>query len=355
MIKIDKIVERLYYKDVVYSRDVRDFGEHIRGTVNIENKIIPSYPKIPRAFFLKEAIRKQFGNNKFIVEEKIDGTNIRVFYHANSNTLLAFTRGGYVCPYSTEILQENKNIMELLQDFPHLCVFGELIGNNPYNHVSTIYGLEPKILVFDIFKVRKDYQLDLLLPLQRKELLERYEIDSVPIFGVMDINDYKEIEEKLQNLEDKGREGIVLKSVSGMEPRLKYITFNACVIAIADHIAKGFEQSAPGTKERFYLAGAYLEKIGGIKKEQAYNLFGEMILERLTEAIEKGEATEQFTIKISEEGWKLLKRRMRKHVIIREEKKKKIGKNKMEITFSKIYPKSTGFIREFLKGKVYFD
>jgi len=349
------IVEKLEYQEIEYERDAKDSDETVRGTVKIKEKVIPSYPKIPRAYVLRNALEKEFADANFIVEEKIDGTNMRLIYVAEKHKILAFTRGGYVCPYTSEIVQQDNNLLEFFQDFPHLCVYGELIGPNPYNHVSNIYGDEPKVLVFDIFKIRKDYNLDLLLPLQRQELLEKYAIESVPIFNVESIADYNKLVNIMKDLEKKGREGIVVKSVTGLAPRLKFTTFTACVIAIADHIAKGFEKSAPGTKERFYLAGAYLNEIGGVELSEAYTRFGNCILERIIGAIKEKESSERFSIEISQEGWEMLKRRMKRYVIIREEEKITLDDMRLRVTFSKIYPRSSGHISEFLNGRTYYD
>ncbi|MFX0095080.1 MAG: RNA ligase family protein [Candidatus Hodarchaeota archaeon] len=98
-----------------------------------------------------------------------------------------------MCPFTSEIAQQNENLLDLFRDFPNLIVCGELLEPNPYNHISDLYSPKSHILVFDIFQARSDFQLDLLLPLQRQELLEKYSIKTVTVFGEKSIADFEEL------------------------------------------------------------------------------------------------------------------------------------------------------------------
>ena len=349
--------EKLAYLDIPYIRVIKDSAKVPRGTIYLNNScIIPEYPSIKRAYILKKAIEREFGIQKFILEEKVDGTNIRMIYDSNKKQILAFSRGGYICPYSTEIAQNNKALLELYQDFPNLIICGELIGENPYNHISTIYGEKPRIMVFDIFKLRKDLQKDLLLPLQRQELLERYSIETVKVFGKDFTKDnYTDIVVILNNLEKQGREGVVLKSLDGLEPRIKYITFSACSLAIADHVVKGFEQFAPITRERFFLAACYLREMKNLSKKESIEILGSTIIERLQEIIDKEEVSESYLVTITETGWVELCKRMSKQITVRVDEKIELSEGIYRIKFRKIYAKSTGRLKEYLKGRTYTD
>lgn len=348
--------ENLKYLDIPYIRVIKDSPSAPRGTVYLNECVIPEYPSIKRAYILKKAIEREFGSEKFITEEKVDGTNIRMVYDENKEQILAFSRGGYICPYSTEIAQNNKELQELFQDFPNLIVCGELIGQNPYNHISIIYGEKPRIKVFDIFLLRKDLQQDLLLPLQRQELLERYSIETVKVFGKdFTKENYKDIVSIIEELENQEREGIVLKALDGLEPRIKYITFSACSMAIADHIVKGFEQFAPITRERFYLAACYLSEMQNLTKEESIKILGTTIIDRMQEIVKNEEVSESYLVTISEEGWQELNKRMSKQITVRVDEKEKLSENFYQIKFRKIYAKSTGRLKEYLKGRTYID
>ncbi len=347
--------ENIKYLNFTYERETSDTKGAKRGTVKFKETIVPPYPSIKRAFSLKKGLENEFGTNEFVMEEKVDGNNMRLIYWKEEKKVLAFTRGGYFCPYTTEILEENENIREMFEDFPYLMVCGELIGPNPYNHVSAIYEKMPKVLVFDIFKTNVDREINLLLPLQRNELLSKYSIDTVKSFGTKTVADYEDIKEIIKKLEQEKREGVVFKSLEGLEPRVKYITLTGNIIAIAEHIAKGYETHAPGTKNRFYLLACYLTEIDDTNIEQVYSEFGKEILNNLISALKLRETIEKYVITVSREGWYLLKKRMLKHVQIRSTILETHSNGQITIEFVKIFPQSTTQINSLLSGRTFYD
>ena len=71
------------------------------GTVVFENgEIVFGYPKIRRPLMLAAAINRHF-SDLVAVEEKMNGHNVRIL-SINGETV-ALTRGGFICPYSTEV------------------------------------------------------------------------------------------------------------------------------------------------------------------------------------------------------------------------------------------------------------
>ena len=80
---------------------------------------------------LDPTLKKHFnGLSKLAVEEKMNGYNVRV---AQVNgEILAITRSGYICPYTTERANVKLNL-EFFEAFPELVLYGEMVGpDNPY-------------------------------------------------------------------------------------------------------------------------------------------------------------------------------------------------------------------------------
>ncbi|MHA2366101.1 MAG: RNA ligase family protein, partial [Candidatus Hodarchaeales archaeon] len=152
--KLTQFLEPFIYNHNEFHRIRKSYKNLAYGEVILPNKqIIPYYPPVYRVYHLKNAIKRVYDNNRlFIVEEKYDGYNVRIT--AFEENVYAFTRGGFPCPYSTELI--TKQIKEFLLDHPSMVITAEIIGNNPYNICSPwIYGPEPKIICFDILYKKK--------------------------------------------------------------------------------------------------------------------------------------------------------------------------------------------------------
>jgi putative ATP-dependent DNA ligase len=86
--------------------------------------------KIGRMFHLGQGLDANFAC-PFWVEEKVDGYNVRIFAHENE--VLAVTRRGYICPFTTDRIKDFINI-NLFTVYPNLIVCAEVAGpENPYN------------------------------------------------------------------------------------------------------------------------------------------------------------------------------------------------------------------------------
>ena len=111
-----------------------------RGTVLYEKdgsfEIIMGFPKIRRAMVLDPTLKKHFnGLEKVAVEEKMNGYNVRIAIAMEQ--IVAITRSGYICPYTTQKAKE-KLTLKFFEDFPELVLYGEMVGpDNPY--VSIMY------------------------------------------------------------------------------------------------------------------------------------------------------------------------------------------------------------------------
>lgn len=194
-----------------------------RGTVLCEKddsfEIIMGFPKIRRAMVLDPTIKKHFsGLEKVAVEEKMNGYNVRIAIAKDE--ILAITRSGYICPYTTQKAKEKLNL-KFFDDFPELVLYGEMIGpDNPYVP-KEIYGIES--VEFYIFDIREKNS-GKPLPINRKqEILEKYGFFQVRFFNEIPLKTAaEEIGKIIRELGEKEHEGVVIKDPEMVLPPLKY-------------------------------------------------------------------------------------------------------------------------------------
>lgn len=194
-----------------------------RGTVLYEKdgsfEIITGFPKIRRAMVLNPTIKKHFnGVEKVVVEEKMNGYNVRIA--TIKGEILAITRSGYICPYTTEKANEKLNL-KFFEDFPELVLYGEMIGpDNPYLS-KDIYGIES--VEFYIFDIREKNTGEPLRIIKKQEILQKYGFFQVKSFGEISVETAPEkITEIIKELGEEEREGVVIKDPQMVLPSLKY-------------------------------------------------------------------------------------------------------------------------------------
>lgn len=193
------------------------------GTVLIDKsgsfELIRGFPKINRAMLLGPAVKKNFGEiDSVAVEEKMNGYNVRVIDYYSK--LIAFTRSGHVCPYSTERVQ-NFLKRDFFIDHPDIIVYGEMVGpENPYVQ-KYVYNIES--LKFFVFDMRYKDSGEALSVHKRRELAEEYDFDQVILFGEFSISEAPEkITEIIKELGKKGHEGVVIKDPEMVLQPMKY-------------------------------------------------------------------------------------------------------------------------------------
>ncbi|ABO35560.1 ATP dependent DNA ligase [Methanococcus maripaludis C5] len=202
--------------------------KHIeRGTILFLNDnldFIQGYPKIRRAMVLESAVEKYF-DNKIAVEEKLDGYNIRIvkFY----GEIIAITRGGKICPFTTKKVKKYMNT-KFLDDFPELMLCGEMVGlNNPYvSHYYPEADKNHENLGFYIFDIRNKETNSAISISEKEKLLDKYDIPYVKPIKIIDSSDFEELWNLLDDLNEKHREGVVLKDLKMIKNPIKYTTHN---------------------------------------------------------------------------------------------------------------------------------
>jgi putative ATP-dependent DNA ligase len=194
-----------------------------RGTVLYELdssfEMITGFPKIRRAMVLDPTVKKHFiGLEKVAVEEKMNGYNVRIA--AVKNDILAFTRSGYVCPYTTQKAKEKLNL-KFFEDFPELVLYAEMVGpDNPYIS-KDIYNVES--VEFYVFDVREKNSGKPFSIGKKQEILEKYGFFQVKFFGEIPLETApEEIVKIVRKLGEKEHEGIVIKDPEMILYPLKY-------------------------------------------------------------------------------------------------------------------------------------
>ncbi|MCJ7443443.1 MAG: RNA ligase [Methanotrichaceae archaeon] len=190
------------------------------GTAIFEsNEIVFGYPKIRRAMMLGPALKRHF-RNRVVVEEKMNGYNIRLASVAGE--VVALTRGGFICPFSTEVA--NRLIPnEVFEENPMIVLCGEIVGpENPY----VPKGIYPtNDIDFYLFDLSKKNCRGTLGPNKTHQFAEDYGIKAAALFGEFRIkNAYEKIMGLVKQLGRRGREGVVIKDPDNERSPMKYTT-----------------------------------------------------------------------------------------------------------------------------------
>lgn len=204
----------------------KNVGKIEDGTViyfknNVE--VIRGFPKTRRTLILSPTLENHF-SSQIVVEEKMNGYNVRVA--SIGDEIVALTRRGYMCPYTTKKAIEILDLEEFFKDNPDLVICGEMVGtDNPY--VSHYYK-EIGNLGFRVFDLRKKVTND-PLPLKDKyELLKKYNLPSVRVLGTFNVKEAPDgVKKIIKKIGEENREGVVIKDPEMQIGPLKYTSSQA--------------------------------------------------------------------------------------------------------------------------------
>ena len=212
-------VQHLEYSGLDYRRLSDSVGPVPRGSVMLpDGSVIPGYPSIGRIQTLKQGLAQQF-DGPFWAEEKMDGFNVRIVEQAGQ--LYAFSRGGFVCPFSTDRAPEFFDA-QVFKDQPDLILCAELAGpENPYIEGSPPQVREDiELFVFDL--MRRDAG-GFLPQAEKFETIDAHRLPATACFGQFGVDDVDEIRRLMLELDARGAEGVVFKTSDGKK-RSKYVT-----------------------------------------------------------------------------------------------------------------------------------
>lgn len=267
--------------------------------------LVLGFPKIKRAMLLGPAIKYNFGNiAKVAVEEKMNGYNVRVI--SLDGKLVALTRSGHVCPYSSE---KANTLLDhsFFTENPQLVLYGEMVGpDNPYVP-KEIYGIES--LEFFVFDIRhKDTGSPLPLH-ERRSLAEKYGFRQVRFFGEFAVQEAPDmITNIIREIGKIGHEGVVIKDPKMVLQPIKY-TASQSNCSDLRHAMKVYNESG----RDFIFSRIVREGFQSVEWNESEEEFkkrclqlGESILRPMKESIIKvrdGErVAEEFTIRVKEKA-----------------------------------------------------
>jgi putative ATP-dependent DNA ligase len=220
------IIKFFDFKGIPALQFKKDVGKVESGTViyfKEKIEVIRGFPKTRRTLMLSPTIENHF-ENRVVVEEKMNGYNVRIA--SIGDEIIALTRGGYICPYTTKKAVEIMDLSNFFNDNHDLVICGEMVGtDNPY--VSHHY-LEIGSLGFRVFDLRKKTSNE-PLPLKEKyKLLQKYNLPSVRVLGTFNVKDAAEYIKKIvKKIGEENREGIVMKDPQMEIGPLKYTSSQA--------------------------------------------------------------------------------------------------------------------------------
>lgn len=226
-------VQHLSHEGLPYRRFKDAVGGVLRGTVLIGGRAVPSYPSIGRIFVLRRGIERAFGEAPFWVEEKIDGYNVRVV--RIGDRLLPLTRGGYVCPFTLDRLDDLADLRPLFERMPDAVLCCEVAGRaNPYiDACPPQAGEDVGLFAFDV--MRLDRHGFLPLP-ERDALLGALDIPRARIVGRFTVADVDRVREEVLAQDRKRSEGLIFKP-AGPGLRVKYVTPSIELVDMAEDAA----------------------------------------------------------------------------------------------------------------------
>lgn len=182
-------------------------------------EVVRGFPKISRTLMLYPALIKHFSScNKVAVEEKMNGYNVRVALIMDE--IVAITRGGFICPYTTE--KANDLISrDFFRDHPDLVLCGEMVGPDSPYVPKTFYNIVS--LDFFVFDVREKNTGNPMPVNERRRLMDEYGIKSVRLFGEFDVDEvHTAITGIIKSFGDTLREGVIIKDPEMKIPSVKY-------------------------------------------------------------------------------------------------------------------------------------
>lgn len=280
-----------------------------RETAIIDGTIVRGYPSIPRTLVLDPGIPEHF-DGPVVVEEKLNGYNVRIVHvpptgdgtgettdsegesTVHSEDVLAVTRGGFVCPYTSRNVIELVDLTTFFEDNPAAMLCAEVIGPaNPYTEHDYAGIDDAALRVFDI----RDRESGEPVPVEgRRERCDQYDLPQVPAFGVHDPRSaVRAVREAIADLDERGREGVVLTSTDGHR-QLKYTTSAIHRSDLAHAFARPFDYGRQFMFSRIVreaFQAVEFEEDEAAVGERARDL-GEAILRPAIEAVRAVEADE---------------------------------------------------------------
>lgn len=283
---------------------------------------------------------------------------MRIFRHGDA--ILALTRRGYVCPFTTDRLPDLLDL-RLFADQPELVLCAEVAGpENPYNEGSPPFiATDVQLFIFDVMRRN---QPGFLSHPEKIRLLDAYGLPGVPQHGRYEPHASAALEQRVMQLDREGREGLVFKEDSPGDRRVKYVTGR---INLSDiRVSEGSIQQLPPEffMHRILRLALFLEEHGIAPTPALQQELGQSLLNGALNAIHQYQAEH----KVCHHFRCRFRQRANAELLFQSLEtllgKGQVRRHRLEpegqfyrLEFSKVLPRTTGLLGHILKGGIIFD
>ncbi len=345
------------FKDLNYQHYIDDFKHIPRGTAVFGETVVFGYPHIGRVFALSAGIKAHF-KAPFWAEEKINGYNVRITQIGDQ--VLALTRGGFVCPFTTDRLADLMPL-EIFRHEPQRVVCAEVAGpDNPYLESSPPFIHEDvRLFVFDLMTQGQGG----FLPQREKQgKIKQFDLPAVPLHGYFQMDETEKIRALILKLHQEWREGLVFKEDSPRDHRAKYVTGASCIDDIRATSDNLLDLPPEYFINRLLRLGLFVEEHNLDPTPELRQALGGAFLDGLRAAMASYRAThhvsKRFRCRFREKDnadllFNQLKHASRHIQIIQHDLRQEDGYWLLE--FERIYPALTGMLGDLMAGKIVYD
>ncbi len=336
----------------------RDDWHHIpRGTAAFGDTVVYGYPHIGRVLALEAGLKAHF-QAPFWAEEKINGFNVRLVRIGRQ--VLALSRGGFVCPFTTDRLPDLLPLA-IFDHHPDLVVCAEVAGpDNPYLESSPPFiEADVRLFVFDLMRVGEPG----FVPYRDKQrLIKTHGLPAVPYHGRFHSGEIDRLRAIMLRLDREGREGLVFKEDSPRDHRAKYVTGNINIDdlrAAADNL---LDLPAEYFTNRLLRLSLFVEEHGLPIDADLERRLGAALLEGLHQAVDKYRREHRVytpfrcRFRQRENAERMLDHlRRASHQIQIRARALRREDGYWVLEFERIYPALTGMLGDLLSGRLVFD
>jgi len=350
--------ERHEFDILSYTRLTDPVGQVPKGSVVLEDgAVIPGYPSIARIQALDPGLARQL-SGPFWVEEKMDGFNVRIFQFQGE--IYALSRGGFVCPFSTDRCEDLLD-PAIFEAEPDIVLCAEIVGpDNPY-----LEGHSPQVqndVALYVFDMMRQNQESFLSQSERMQRLERYGLPQAEIFGRYQADDLAALRALIVNLDEEGREGLVLKPEDGSQ-RAKYVTGRSNSYDMSVTGLGMLDQPPEYFINRLLRMGLFMSEHGQQEDHDRLNELGHAIMQGLFQAVEMskhgGRVSHHYRCRFNRRE---NADRFIEHIELTGGQRVKVQRgmprrkdDHWELKFERIHQRMTGTLNNALKGDSQFD
>ncbi|MEK7698810.1 MAG: RNA ligase [Planctomycetota bacterium] len=289
------------FDGICFYRITKKIGPLAKGSIVTPEGIVFDFPRIARILHLEKGLHHAY-TQPFYIEEKVDGYNVRIA--SIQGRILVFSRGAYVCPFSTDRVVDFFDVKEVFKKNPGLIVCGEFAGpDNPYNIEHPPYVKEDvRFFAFDLMRMNKPGNVPIE---ERYKLFDDYGIPTVRRFGRFSTDDMAALKKIIRELDEAGCEGMLMKPLNPAEASLKYVTLNSCLrdMRVTAHLMP--EMTSEFFTHRIIRAAMYINEQMHSLKPEVFAQLGEVLLRPVYESVDKaarGELIdERFSLRFHDE------------------------------------------------------